>query len=392
MNIARTIVGYRLAMGFFGCCLLSGNVSAQSHKAEIFIGADKGIGQNEMTFPVAEGDNELIIPTGNLQSGAYLLSVRIQDDQGRWTPTVSRMIYVYNRESLQGAEYFVDEDPGVGNGVSVPGIKEGIYEFNVPTGSLEVGPHTLTLRTLGHNGALGVGMSRSFLVNSERGNGVEIEWFFDSDPGVGKGNIIPAESGENIIMLPTNDLTPGVHLLSIRVRDSKEHTTTTVTHSLYVAEPADDLVGGEYFVDEDPGEGAATWFGLDENGMNSFVIPTKELEVGTHYLTLRGKTETGKWIPLHIAPFEVTSENGVEKIEWKMTFDITRGDSEIILTGNDIISGSRVDVITLSGIRIHSGKWEDGSMPYVINADKSERNLILTVVSPDGVKTVKRLR
>lgn len=389
MNKARTIIGSGLAKSCFLLCVISGSVYVQGQKAEIFIGSDKGIEQNGMMFDVSEGNNEIMIPSGNLQSGANLISVRVQDDQGRWTPTVSRMIYVCDRECLQGAEYFIDEDPGLGNGVSVSGIKDGDYEFNVPTGNLSVGAHTLAMRTLGHAGTWDGGISRSFLV---LGNGVEIEWFYDSDPGMGNGNKISAESGENTILLPTNDLTPGPHLLSIRVRDSKDHTTSTVTHSLYVTEQFDDFVGGEYFIDDDPGEGLATWFGLDDNGMNSFVIPTKDLESGIHYLTLRAKTQAGKWMPLHVAPFEVTSDVGVEKIEWKMSFEVTRGDSDIIIKGNDIVSGSRVEVVTISGIRIHEGKWEDGNIPYVINADRTERSLILTIVSPDGIKTVKHIR
>ena len=113
MKTARTIIG----SGFVICCfvlgLISESVSAQSHKAEIFIGNDKGVGQNDMIFTVSEGSNDILIPTKDIKSGAYLLSVRIQDENGIWTPTVSRMLYIYDKEGICSAEYFVDEDPGV---------------------------------------------------------------------------------------------------------------------------------------------------------------------------------------------------------------------------------------------------------------------------------------
>ncbi len=389
MKTARTIIGSGFAICCFVLGMVSESVSAQSHKAEIFIGNDKGVGQNDMMFTVSEGSNDILLPTKDMNSGAYLLSIRIQDENGIWTPTVSRMIYIYDKEGIYGAEYFVDEDPGVGNGVTIPSAKEDVFDFSMPTDNLSVGPHTLTVRILDSSGSWDSGLSRTFLVI---GNNEEIEWFYDSDPGIGNGNKVEAEGGDNIILLPTEGLRPGAHLLSIRIKDSKNRWTPTVTHSLYVTEPVENVVGGEYFVDDDPGEGNATSFGLDNNGINSFIVPTGNLELGTHYLTLRAKTETGKWMPLHIAPFVVLSSSGIEKIEWKMTFTMSWEDSAIILKGNDIPSGSRVELISVSGIPVHEGVWKDGNIPYIIHTEKSEKFLILSITSPDGMKTVKRIK
>lgn len=370
-------------------CLTPEKVNAQSRQAEIFIGDDKGVGQSGKMYPVAEGKNDIFVQTSDLKAGVYLISFRIQDEAGRWTPTVSRMIYVCDKASINGAEYFVDEDPGKGKGVSLSPNNSGSLNFSVSTGGLAVGPHTLTVRTLGDSGNWDSGITKTFLVT---GNGADIEWFYDSDPGVGKGNLVPAESGTNVIILPTSKLLPGPHLLSIRSKDSKNRWTPTVTHTIYVTEPSADITEGEYFVDDDPGVGKASGFKFDGNGTSSFVIPTSGLKLGVHYLTLRGKTTTGEWVVAYMAPFEVKDPAGVESIVWKMTFNAQRDGDVIILKGNEIPSGSRVEILTVSGLKLHEGEWKDGETPYSINIDANERNLILTITSPDGLRTVKRIR
>ncbi len=388
MSKAKTIICICIVIGHFLLNLFSGIANARNHTAEIFIGDDKGVGQSGITFPLTEGDNEIVFPGSDLTTGAYLLSIRVLDEEGRCTPTVSRMIYVCDAVGIQGCEYFIDTDPGNGKGTFLPDIKSGAFDFEIPTAGITVGSHTLTLRTLNTNGNWDCGISRAFIVTA---NNLEIEWFYDKDPGVGNGNRITAESDQNILMLPTEGLTSGAHTLSMRVKDSQNRWTPTMTHPLYITEPVEDVVGGEYFIDEDPGEGNATGFGLSEDGINSFIIPTDNLAVGTHYLTIRCKTDRGNWIPLHVAPFEVSAYNGVNIIEWKMNFNVQRTESTITVQGIDIPSNSSVDVISTSGIYLHRGKWNNNSS-YIIDINESEKNLVIIITSPDGVKTTKRIR
>jgi len=389
MNKDKTIICVCIVTGHFLLNLFSGIANAQNHTAEIFIGDDKGVGQSGIIFTLTEGDNEIVVPTSDLTSGAHLLSIRVQDEEGRFTPTVSRMIYVCDAAGIQGCEYFIDTDPGNGNGTFLPDIKSGTFDFEIPTAGIAIGPHTLTLRTLNTNGNLDSGISRAFIVTA---NNVEIEWFYDKDPGVGNGNRITAESDQNILMLPTEGLSSGAHTLSMRVKDSQNRWTPTVTHPLYITEPVEEVVGGEYFIDEDPGEGNATGFGLSDDGINSFIIPTDNLAVGTHYLTIRFQTDGGKWIPLHVAPFEVSAYNGVNIIEWKMNFNVQRTESTITIHGTDIPSNSSIDVISISGIYLHKGKWTDSNLPYIIDIDESEKHPVIIITSPEGLKTTKRIR
>ncbi len=388
MRIARTHIKPGLiAIGFSLIMPLA--INAQDYIAEVFWGNDKGVGLSGATFSVAEGSNGLTIPTENMQPGAYLMSVRVKDSRGVWTPTVSRMIYISSDHMVKDAEYFIDTDPGVGKGTFVAGLKNGAYDLTIPTNSLASGPHTLTVHTLDASGRRDGGISRSFIVSA---NSSEIEWFFDKDPGVGNANKVSAENDRNVLLLPTASLAPGSHILSIRAKDSKNRWTTTVTHPLYVVESIEDVVGGEYFIDEDPGEGHAVSFGVESNGCSSFVVPTDKLALGIHYLTLRAKTASGKWITLHVAPFEVGISGGVRSIEWKMPLSVRREGSSVIIEGKDIPAGSVVDVVSISGRRIHRERLRFENGVNSIPVPASERNIVVSIISPDGIRTVKRVQ
>jgi PKD repeat protein len=131
---------------------------------------------------------------------------------------------------LVGAEYFIDTDPGVGNGVSIP-IVEGdtvLQSFTVPTASLSFGSHHLWIRTINNRGVWSHYTNRIFYVNDTTSIVVDqppliaAEYFFDTDPGVGNGVSIPVISGDTInktLNINTTTLSLGTHYLYIRALD-----------------------------------------------------------------------------------------------------------------------------------------------------------------------------
>lgn len=387
MSRPMTKISCVLTAGFAMLAAYVSPIKAQGYITEVFIGNDTGIGLSGMHFDTEEGQNELSFPLEGLRCGAHLVSFRVMDEQGRCTPTISRLIYVSEAASIQGAEYFIDEDPGIGNAISIPVTSSGTFAFYMPTDALSVGSHTLTVRTLGASGLWGGGMSRVFLVTA---NGVEVEWFFDEDPGYGNGNSFAGENGENVILLPTEGLSAGTHLLSVRSRDSKGRWSATVTHPLYVAQAIEDIVRGEFFVDEDPGEGNATGFDLDAAGSGSFAVTTSKLSEGLHYLTLRGCTEQGDWQPLHVAPFEVTTIDGICAVQWRMGVSVRRVGRLLTLGSSEIENGTKVEVFNVSGVCIHRGVWADTHREYTVEMTET-RDIIVVITAPSGLRTIKRI-
>lgn len=348
---------------------------------------DTGSSRESGVSSAVTGVNAVTVDTKDLESGLYLLHVYVRDSDGMESPSVTRLVYVAERETVAGAEYFIDSDPGAGKGCVLDVGDGGAISFSVPTGSLETGLHTLYVRSRDAAFNWGDIVSKSFLVIR---NSAGIEWFYDTDPGIGcAAQAEPDESG--VVMLPTADLTPGVHTLSVRSRDVAGNWSATVTHLLYVTEH-NELVACEYYVDTDPGEGSGLQIALADSGTASLDIPTSGLSIGIHNLLIRGKDNAGKWHTVFAAPFNVTVDSGVESVSWIMDVKAIRKNGSVVLYAGNLEPGCHVEIVALDGVVVYSGTWSDSDSPLEISLDASHRNCILTVVSSDGLRLVKRIR
>lgn len=139
---------------------------------------------------------------------------------------------------------------------------------------------------------------------------VSAEYFFDSDPGVGNANDLVIPSGNSIASfadIPTNGLTPGYHLLSVRMKDSDGKwgiTRTTPVHlsdpnETPIDEPLADIIEAEYFFDDlDPGPGYGMALNVSTPGTSiaeSYSIPTNTLGPGEHKISVRVRDDQDKW-------------------------------------------------------------------------------------------------
>ena len=139
-----------------------------------------------------------------------------------------------------------------------------------------------------------------------------VEYFFDSDPGMGKGQIMSVTTGTDTeLSIPTNELTPGYHLLGFRAyRTMTENGGQKVTRYaptiiklLYIPFSGEDyehISRLEYFWDTDPGAGKGTPVTITlgrEVTLTDIAIPVDDLTLGTHLLGLRAHSSCG-WSPL----------------------------------------------------------------------------------------------
>jgi hypothetical protein len=117
-------------------------------KAEYFFDADPGIG-NGYPLPIAGGQLVLTaaIPTAALRDGEHVLFVRTRQGD-RWSLSAPVPFYIQTR--IVAAEYFIDADPGFGNGtpidIAVPS-HQVTFTTSVGVGPLPYGDHYLFVRT-----------------------------------------------------------------------------------------------------------------------------------------------------------------------------------------------------------------------------------------------------
>jgi Secretion system C-terminal sorting domain len=217
-------------------------------KAEYFFDIDPGFG-NGSNIPVAPGvdinNTPAAINTTGLSNGTHRLYIRTKSNEGRWSLTnVKDFVVDFNPAypaipvaplNIIKAEYFIDTDPGFGNGSNIP-VTPGITISNTPatinTTGLSNGVHRLYIRTGSNEGRWSVTNIKDFIVSEDPaypaipaapGNITYAEYFFDTDPGFGSGTIIAITPGVNLsnvsFVANTNALPDGNHKLFIRSLD-----------------------------------------------------------------------------------------------------------------------------------------------------------------------------
>jgi hypothetical protein len=124
--------------------------------AEYFIDTDPGPGKGVATSVGTTGaavNFTALIPT-NLSAGFHLLAIRAKDASGKWGFLETRSFYLTsptetNLPQITAAEYFYDNDPGVGNGtsltVSAGDIITPTFMIPVPA-AMSSGDHWLAIR------------------------------------------------------------------------------------------------------------------------------------------------------------------------------------------------------------------------------------------------------
>jgi hypothetical protein len=200
--------------------------------AEYFFDADPGSGQGT-PIQFAPGtmitDLTFSIDISGLQHGVHKLFIRSRDESGKWSMT-NQITILYAPIQLTNiieAEYFIDTDPGVGEGIPipfVPGSNLPDILFSVNTESLSPGIHYLFIRAKDESGKWSHTNLFSFLCEHlSLPDIVKAEYFIDVDPGAGAGINIPLVPGTQInnLMFQFNllPLSEGLHSLFIRAMD-----------------------------------------------------------------------------------------------------------------------------------------------------------------------------
>ena len=151
---------------------------------EYFWGNDPGFGAGT-NVSVSLTNESVIVPLtvpGNLAPGYYLLGVRARTGVAGWSNTHIQPFVVWSPTVNPGGqtggqivklEYYIDADPGVGNGVSLtytpnPG-KDITSMSNLDIGALPAGNHVFYVRALDSYGQWSAPRSTVFSISCQNG-------------------------------------------------------------------------------------------------------------------------------------------------------------------------------------------------------------------------------
>jgi hypothetical protein len=247
--------------------------------AEYFIDTDPGIGNG---IPLSFTADDVLnftaeIDFDGMDEGFHFIYIRFRNENGIWSIAQGRCFFVINLPSepipeLTQAEYFLNEDPGAGNGFPItftPGTNVSfLQEISLPL--LKIGFHHLHIRFKDENGKWGIAQGRSFLIYVPEQQGpapdlIAVEYFFDNDPGYSNGTevlIEPQAEFNEIMEFPVTSLLGGLHSIGIRFKN--ENNIWSNTHS------------GQFFITEC--QTPLPEFSFENSCVNTPVIFTDESE------------------------------------------------------------------------------------------------------------------
>ncbi|MBL0181529.1 MAG: T9SS type A sorting domain-containing protein [Chitinophagaceae bacterium] len=208
--------------------ILSGNVN----KLEYFIDTDPGFGNaTDVSITPGSAVANIAIPVdvSALSKGFHNVYLRSKDDAGSWSIT-NRWLFMKDITSanVSKLEYFIDTDPGFGNGTDVSITQAGnVSDVLIPVDitSLSKGFHNLYLRSKGNTGTWSLTNRWLFFKDIAQDNLQSGEYFFDTDPGFGNGTAIPFGSGLGTNVsdfsfgAPLTGLPNGLHYLFVRTKE-----------------------------------------------------------------------------------------------------------------------------------------------------------------------------
>ncbi|MBL0049305.1 MAG: T9SS type A sorting domain-containing protein [Bacteroidetes bacterium] len=226
------------------CLLLYGlGLQAQTlTKGEYFFDTAPAIGSGtSFSFTAADTVTQTInVSISSLSLGFHTMYVRVMNSVGLWSHFEGRLFYIIppltassSQPAISSCEWFVDTDPGFGNGTSIAFSSSDTVNqaVNLSMGSLSSGFHYMFIRVKNAIGIWSTFEGRLFYVipplNSQSQPKLSSgEWFIDSDPGIGNAttfSFTQADTVNTIVNLNTDSLPLGTHRLYIRVKNTAGH-------------------------------------------------------------------------------------------------------------------------------------------------------------------------
>jgi len=279
------------------------------------------------------------------------------------------------QSQIVAAEYFIGQDPGVGNGTSIT-IQQGQnlnMNFQVPMQGLANGPKVLHVRVKNSDQLWSLYARQMFFVlNIPDINNVlvQAEYFIDTDPGVGNATPISFTSTyhlNNNFAIDLSNLEQGVHALCVRVRNMNGLWSNFSKRNFYINKQISkkEIIELEYFIDEDPGEGNATEITITEDFEIDEIIPIElaaSLAEGEHILHMRVKNDANRWSELALDTFLIDESSNIFHLD-NQTIKLYPNPSKgLVQIESSLTFPMDLQILDISGKLIHRENIQNNTL------------------------------
>lgn len=273
-------------------------------RVEYFWDTDPGVGKGtvlqDFEGTVANISAELDVST--LSVGVHTLGVRILN-ANKFSSTYHRLFYIPPQgETITRVEYSWDKvlAPGKGKAITFTAGNTVNLNTSLKLSASASGMHTIYIRALSTHHHSQV-YARTFYIPPVAHKVKAIEYFFDTDPGVGKATRMAATLTSGVknmaFEVNTDDLSEGVHKIGIRTLTDATWSDTKYRQFLVRSVADNDITRLEYFWNNDPGYGEAHPVQITKGKEITleFEADMTDLPEGVHTLGLRAQSGSRGW-------------------------------------------------------------------------------------------------
>gem|GEM_PF-2529909 len=241
----------------------NGSGPAVLTSAEWYLDKDPGFGKG---VPIALSgtmlDSSLNFDLTGVTPGLHSLYIRLENSDGNWSLIYQHTLLVNKgtgngggNPDFTGGEYYFDTDPGPGNGKPLSVNSQSVDSiFNIDLTGVSTGLHNVAIRLQNTDGSWSLAYQYPIQVtNGTAGTPMltHAEYFFDTDPGTGKGKEISIQGAsiDTSLNFDITGLQPGVHMLYVRLENSLNVWSLSAGQNVFVPANAGRITGLSYFLD-----------------------------------------------------------------------------------------------------------------------------------------------
>ena len=249
---------------------------------------------------VAGGAATVDIDVTALRPGLHYVTVRSQDNAGRWSPPVAHYFAIISPDeagshTLTRYEYWLDDDYA---GARSGNLANGLATVDIDVTALRPGLHYVTVRAKNEAGSWSPPVAHYFAIISPDEAGshtlTRYEYWLDDDyAGARSGNLA---NGLATVDIDVTALRPGLHYVTVRAKNEAGSWSPPVAHYFMLISADDasakDVSACRYWIDGDndnPVTSAVT------AGMLNLDLDISSLKSGIHTITCLVQDDRGRW-------------------------------------------------------------------------------------------------
>ena len=353
-------------------------VTAQKANAEQLIWLDGYIAEAQSASP-----GRLSIDVSSLSTGLHWITFSEKNEAGVWSAPLTKAFLVPYKgsegKSIVEHEYWID-------GQFTARVNQSYQPSTIDVKDLAPGFHTLTIRVKDNSGAWSSQITKHFIVPENRLDFedkkiVEHQYWLDGrmEASVTKDQMPSA--------INVSSLAPGIHTLTIRIKDNDGMWSSHITKNFIVPNPTVEdkkIVMHEYWIDGQIAAAVA-------QGEQPSIINIDNLTSGMHSFTVRAKDNAGLWSS-QVSKYFVYNGNALEEttvtrcLYW---FDDDIANMKVV----PVVSESNAIALDISEVETgtHTLWWRCGNANGVLSAARSVTfesiSLIKFTVPDNGLGT-----